>query len=846
MSGDRDLQIDGLSEFRRVGSGGFADVYEARDEFGRQVAVKVLTAVDDDALRRFDRERAAMGQVAGHPNIVVPFTSGYTRSGSNPFVVMEYVAGGSLQDLLDRVGAVPVADAAALILPIADALAFSHGAGIIHKDIKPGNILLTDSGVPKLADFGIAAIRDATQTSSVAYSLDFTPPETFHAAAGDGGDPRDARSDLYSLAGTLYALVMGRGPFHSDTNATPAGYMARILTGPIPATGDVPFDTFVTRAMAKEPADRFADAQAFRTALAPLAGATTASSGVDTTVVTPPVAQPARPQAVASSEAPSGGSVTIPVDGPGPAPIGSTRSGPPLLAIGAVAAAVAVVAGLLIWRTTTDGEETTAAESASVADDGADAATTGDTDEAEAVSDAGEEEVAPEDAGPEDAGPGEVQPAELFDRAGATSLADLPVPEGERSIEVAILPHPHIDNIASLTESLFTAETGIAVNYAVVDELTLRDAALGQLQNGQQFDVVQVGIFETPQLGVRGLLYDLDGFAAETPAYQPEDLFPSVVKGLSDDGVWYGAPFYAESSFLMYRSDVLAEAGLTMPDNPTWTEVADIARALDTEEMAGICLRGRAGWSDLGASFGTVLNTFGGTWWEANADGSIGEARIDDPAFRGALQFYVDLAAAAGQDDVANASFNECFTLYQNGEVAMWYDTTVAASLLEAAESPVRGLNGYAQAPVEENEASGWLWAWALAILEGSNDPAAAWEYIAWATGPEYLLEDAAGALGGWNQVPPGVRQSLYTESGYTAIAAAYAVPTLEAIQNSPIDAPGLTPRPGTAGVQYVGVFEFQEMATLCTELFSAAIAGSVTVDDALADCQAVAARFSS
>ena len=100
----------------------------------------------------------------------------------------------------------------------------------------------------------------------------------------------------------------------------------------------------------------------------------------------------------------------------------------------------------------------------------------------------------------------------------------------------------------------------------------------------------------------------------------------------------------------------------------------------------------------------------------ANEDGSIGDAQIDQPEFKEALEFYVNLINDAGEDDAANASFNECLAQYRDGQVAMWYDATVAAGLLEADDSPVKGLNGYALAPVKVTEASGWLWSWALAI----------------------------------------------------------------------------------------------------------------------------------
>ena len=172
-------------------------------------------------------------------------------------------------------------------------------------------------------------------------------------------------------------------------------------------------------------------------------------------------------------------------------------------------------------------------------------------------------------------------------------------------------------------------------------------------------------------LGANGWLVNLTPYAEADASYQYDDLIPAVRDGLSYDGGMYAAPFYAESSFVMYRQDVIDAAGLEMPAAPTWDEIAEIAKAVNTDEMAGICLRGKPGWGDLGASFTTVLNTFGATWWLANEDGSIGAAQVDQPEFKDALTFYVDLLAAAGEDDAANASFNECLTQYKEGKVAM-------------------------------------------------------------------------------------------------------------------------------------------------------------------------------
>jgi polyol transport system substrate-binding protein len=410
------------------------------------------------------------------------------------------------------------------------------------------------------------------------------------------------------------------------------------------------------------------------------------------------------------------------------------------------------------------------------------------------------------------------------------------------SINVAIVDNPQMKDIAKLTPSLFTKKSGIKVNYTVLDEGTLREVTTRDVAaGGRQFDVVMIGPFEAPQFGQNGFITDLNKFAQSDSAYQLDDIIPAVRNALSFDGKLYAAPFYGESSFLMYRKDVLKKAGVTMPAQPTWAQVADIARKINTPQMAGICLRGKPGWGDLGASFTTVLNTMGGTWWSAKPDGSVDKAMVDQPEFKTALDFYVNLIHDAGEKDAAGSSFNECLSQYKDGKVAMWYDATVAAGLLEADDSAVKGKNGYAPAPVEQTQASGWLWSWALAIPATSSQADKAWKFISFATGPQYLKEAGSRVPGGWASIPPGTRKSTYEIPEYKKAAAAFAEPTLASISAAPIDNPGTTKRPGFPGVQYVGIPEFQDVGNQCTQQFSAVIAGRTPLDTALSNCQDVA-----
>ena len=413
-----------------------------------------------------------------------------------------------------------------------------------------------------------------------------------------------------------------------------------------------------------------------------------------------------------------------------------------------------------------------------------------------------------------------------------------------KTISVAVVANGQMQDIARLTPSLFTKKSGIKVKYTILDEgklrqITTRDVGSG----GKAFDAVMIGPYEAPQFGTAGLLKDLTSMAKGDKAYKYNDLIPAVRNALSAKGHMYAAPFYGESSFLMYRKDILAKNGVKMPLHPTWQQVAAAARKIKTSSMAGICLRGKPGWGDLGAAFTTVLNTFGGTWWSAKPNGQPDKAQVDQPAFKDALDFYAKLVQDAGEKDAANSSYNECLTQYQAGKVAMWYDATVAAGFLEAKDSPVKGKNGFAFAPHLKTPSTGWLWTWALAIPRSSPDPTDAWKYISWATGPQYLKAAGSRVKGGWAAIPPGTRFSTYRIPQYKRAAKAFAATTLAAMKAAPINNPGTTKRPGLPGVQYVGIPQFQDVGNRCTQLFSAVIAGSMKDTAAISQCQQIASQ---
>ncbi|GGM03486.1 sugar ABC transporter substrate-binding protein [Nakamurella endophytica] len=397
--------------------------------------------------------------------------------------------------------------------------------------------------------------------------------------------------------------------------------------------------------------------------------------------------------------------------------------------------------------------------------------------------------------------------------------------------------NPQMIDLQKLTEANFTAKTGIKVNYTVLPEGDMRDKASLEFKNQSgQYDVATLSNFEIPIYAGNDWMADLTEYAKNDAGFNQADIFPAFTNSLTVDGKLYGEPFYGESSFLMYRKDVLQSKGITLKDTPTWDEVADAAAKVDGAQpgMKGICLRGKPGWGDFGAPLTTVINTFGGTWWDKDWN-----AQVTAQPFKDAVNFYVNLVKQHGEVSPDQASFPECLNALQQGKVAMWYDATSAAGSLEASDSPVKGKIGYVQAPVKETKASGWLYAWSWAIEKASKNQDAAWQFISWASSSAY--ENEVGTQLDWARVPAGKRTSLYSNPKYTAAAEAFAPATLTALKNADPTNPGTQPRP-TVGIQFVDIPEFTDFGNKVTGTLAAnVLAGNGSVDDWANDTQSQA-----
>jgi sorbitol/mannitol transport system substrate-binding protein len=405
------------------------------------------------------------------------------------------------------------------------------------------------------------------------------------------------------------------------------------------------------------------------------------------------------------------------------------------------------------------------------------------------------------------------------------------------TITVAVTANPLMTTIEQLTPAGFEAShPNIKVKFVTYDENTERaDVEKDVAAKGGQYDVVMIGPNDIASWAKNGWISDLTADTAGDPSYDVSDLLKPISDALSSGGKLYAVPFYGESSFMMYNKAMFTAAGVTMPANPTWTQIAALADKLNnpSKGVSGICLRGLTGWGDNLAALDTVVNTFGGQWFDTNWN-----AELTSPAFEAATNFYVNLVKKDGEKGAGNDSFNQCLNLIEQSKTAMWYDATVAAATIDATGSPIVGNVGFAPAPVDKTAAAGWLWSWALALEGASKNQQAAWAFMDWATSKSYIAYDAS--KNGWAAVPPGTRTSTYQNPNYQAAAKDFAALTLSQINSVNVNMPGVDPQP-VPGVQYVGIPEFENFGQQVSAEITAAIDGQESVATALSKSQSIA-----
>ncbi len=414
---------------------------------------------------------------------------------------------------------------------------------------------------------------------------------------------------------------------------------------------------------------------------------------------------------------------------------------------------------------------------------------------------------------------------------GACSTLALAWSAQAETLTIATVNNGDMIRMQKLTDDFTAKNPDIQLNWVTLEENVLRERVTTDIATkGGQYDVMTIGTYEVPIWAKQNWLLPLENLGAD---YDVDDLLPAIRGGISMDGKLYAAPFYGESSMVMYRTDLMEKAGLKMPDAPTWDFIADAARKMTdrSADINGICLRGKAGWGENMAFLTALSNSFGARWFDEQW-----QPQFDQPEWKTTLQSYVDLMKEAGPAGASSNGFNENLALFQQGKCGMWIDATVAASFVSnPKDSTVADKVGYALAPdTGLGKRGNWLWAWNLAVPAGTQKAEAAQKFISWATSKSYL--DLVASKEGWANVPPGTRTSLYANPEYQK-AAPFAKMTLDSINSADPTKPTVKPVP-YVGVQFVAIPEFQGLGTTVGQLFSAALAGQMSVDDALKQAQ--------
>ncbi len=415
--------------------------------------------------------------------------------------------------------------------------------------------------------------------------------------------------------------------------------------------------------------------------------------------------------------------------------------------------------------------------------------------------------------------------AGLLAAAGANAATEL---------VIATVNNGHMIEMQKLSKNFEAANPDIKLKWVTLEEGVLRQRVTTDIATkGGQFDIMTIGMYEAPIWGKKGWLTELKTDAA----YDANDLLPAIRSALTVDGKLFAAPFYGESSMLMYRKDLADKAGVKVPENPTWPQIADLAKKIHNPPSTyGICLRGKPGWGDNMAFLSTLVNTYGGQWFDMSW-----KPQLESKPWKDAITFYVDLLKNYGPPGSSANSFNEILALTNSGKCGMWIDATIAASFVsDPKQSKVADQMAFAQAPTAVTpKGANWLWSWNLAIPAGSKKVDAAQKFVTWATSKDYI--QLVAKTNGWANVPTGTRKSTYASPEFQK-AARFASAELKAIESAnPTDS--TLPKSPYVGVQFAAIPEFQAIGIAVGQQMSSALAGKTSVDDALKASQVAADR---
>ena len=381
--------------------------------------------------------------------------------------------------------------------------------------------------------------------------------------------------------------------------------------------------------------------------------------------------------------------------------------------------------------------------------------------------------------------------------------------------------------------------TGNKINWVVLEENVLRQRTTQDISTkGGSFDIMFIGAYETPIWGANGWLVPLDDFGKD-PKYDLKDIFQLVRNGLSAKGSLYAVPLYSETSFTYYRTDLFKKAGIEVPKQQiTYDQFKEMAKKLHDPKngIFGTCQRGKAGWGENMAFVGTMANAFGARWFDMEW-----KPQLTSPEWKAAITYYVDLMKNYGPPGATANGHNENRALFKDGKCATWVDATSAANdIRNPKNSKVADTTDFFQAPKQATDkGTGWFWSWALAIPASSKKVDTAKDFLKWATSKEYF--QMVGETEGWVAVPSGTRASIHDDPRLLK-AAPFAATIKDAIFSVDPANPTRDPVPYT-GVQFVAIPEFQGIGNYVGQQVAAALAGQVTVDQALQNSQDFATR---
>ncbi|MBJ7311298.1 ABC transporter substrate-binding protein [Rugamonas sp. CCM 8940] len=400
---------------------------------------------------------------------------------------------------------------------------------------------------------------------------------------------------------------------------------------------------------------------------------------------------------------------------------------------------------------------------------------------------------------------------------------------------IATVNNGHMIEMQKLGKFFEQANPDIKLKWVTLEEGVLRQRMTTDIATkGGQFDLMTIGMYEAPIWAKKEWLLPIKPDAS----YDVDDLLPTIREGLSNNGVLYAAPFYGESSMIMYRSDLVKKAGMTIEERPTWERIREVAAKIHdpANGVYGICLRGKPGWGDNMAFITTMANSYGAQLFDMKW-----QPQFTSKPWKNAVNMYVDLLKNYGPPGSSSNSFNEILAMFNEGKCGIWIDATIAASFItDPKQSKVADKVAFAQSPYAVTErGANWLWAWSLAIPKSSRHPDAAQKFINWSTSKDYIKLVAKES--GWANVPTGTRKSTYANPEF-AKAAKFAAAEGKAIASSSPKHSTLPPSP-YVGVQFAAIPEFQSIGLAAGQQIASALLGKQTVDQALDMAQQAADR---